>query len=96
MAQTTLTRSQLLSLNQQQFAWIHCDHGTIWLTDDGHDVVLQAGEAWQVQGWQAVLVEALSDSQLRISASQPSTSRWQPLLQWAQQWLHGGSQPRHA
>ena len=73
-----LSSSSLSTFTDMESQWLECEQGTIWLTDDGHDVVLRRGEKWQIVGEEPVVIEAFGDSRIRVSNPQ------QPVQQWLQ------------
>ncbi|WP_373975325.1 DUF2917 domain-containing protein [Chitinibacter sp. SCUT-21] len=71
-----LPKSSLSTLSGHKQQWIICEHGTIWLSDDGHDVILQRGQNWQVKSDYPVVIEAFANSRFNIQSEQfcPATA----------------------
>jgi hypothetical protein len=61
-----LPKSSLSTLSGHKHQWISCENGMIWLSDDGHDVILERGQKWQVHSDQPVVIEALANSSFAI------------------------------
>lgn len=61
-----LPKTSLSTLSGHKHQWIACENGMIWLSDDGHDVILERGQQWQVRSDLPVVIEALSNSRFGI------------------------------
>ncbi|QLG87697.1 DUF2917 domain-containing protein [Chitinibacter bivalviorum] len=85
-----LPQQSLASVSGNAQQWIACEQGTVWISDDGHDVVLQRGEKWQICSDRLVVIESLQESRLAIRSPQTIThSIWQLMLE------HGSNALRH-
>ena len=67
LAQSTLVRLPATAGD------IHCDTGTLWITQDGdpRDVVLEAGQQFRRDGQRAAIVYALAPARLRVQHAVP-------------------------
>lgn len=84
-----LPKASLSTLVGHQAQWIECEHGMVWLSDDGHDVVLERGQSWQVRSDHTVVVEALAQSRLVIKDQQyRATTLLTAAQQYAQELIH--------
>lgn len=66
----TLSKNALLNLGRRfrQGTTVTVERGTVWLTgapEDG-DIILQAGQSLRLRGGRTVLLQALTDSTLRL------------------------------
>jgi hypothetical protein len=61
-----LQRHATLRIEQPGGMWLECLAGTLWITHDGDckDLVLEAGEHYQVQTNAVMLVHAISDARV--------------------------------
>ncbi|QLI82971.1 DUF2917 domain-containing protein [Chitinibacter fontanus] len=84
-----LPKASLSTLVGHQAQWIECEHGMIWLSDDGHDVVLERGQSWQVLSDHTVVIEALTQSRLAIKDEQyRATSLFSAVQQQVHELIH--------
>lgn len=83
MAQNTqethyqLARRELLALERARGHLLTCASGEIWITVYGSqdDIILKAGESWQVRDGAAVVASALQDSALVVAHPQAMALR---------------------
>ncbi|WP_348945049.1 DUF2917 domain-containing protein [Chitinibacter sp. FCG-7] len=61
-----LPQASLSTLNGHAQQWIECEQGMIWLSDDGHDVVLERGQRWQIRSDNTVVIEAFAHSRIKL------------------------------
>jgi len=72
LAQGAIRRLQL-----RRGASLVCRHGCLWLSQNGEDIVLQAGQRHRAANGDQLLVEALADSSYHL---QPATGIVRSLL----------------
>lgn len=90
MDTNTLQSKIAIQLNDQQGAFIVCEEGQLWLTDNGDDIVLAHGERHQIQGEQSVVIESLrTNSRFHLESMRVLQTSWFAKLQ---DMLHS---PRH-
>ena len=67
-----LARRELLTLSDVAEHRIACQSGELWITQDGEgDVLLRAGDSWQVPGTGPVVVSALQPSAFSVERRAP-------------------------
>lgn len=94
MKTTTRPSRSVIQLTEQQGAFIVCEEGQLWLTDNGDDIVLTHGERHQIQGQQAVVIESLRlNSRFRLDGVQEQSTGWLGKLHSALHHLHTTRQP---
>lgn len=77
MDATTLQSNSTMQLTEQQGAFIVCELGQLWLTDNGDDIVLQRGERHQIQGNAPVVIESVSTTgHFRIEGARATRTHW--------------------
>lgn len=95
MDTNTLQSRTAIQLTEQQGAFIVCEEGQLWLTDNGDDIVLAHGERHQIQSLQPVVVESLrKNSRFHLEGVQALQTGWTQKLQgMLHHLLHTSRQP---
>jgi len=77
---TQHTRRELLTLTDVAGHRLVCESGELWITLDGHgDVLLRAGERWEVPGSGPLVVSALQPAAFSVGRPAPVATN-QPLF----------------
>lgn len=95
MDTNTLQSNIAVQLTEQQGAFIVCEEGQLWLTDNGDDIVLAHGERYQIQGEQPVVIESLrTSSRFRLESVRIlQASQFAKLHDMLHRLLHAPRQP---
>lgn len=72
-----LARGTIRRLQLRRGASLVCRYGCLWLSQNGEDIVLQAGQRHRAANGEQLLVEALADSSYHL---QPTASVVRSLL----------------
>ena len=65
MQSTQLKAAEVFSIRAGSY-WVSCAAGQVWLSHDGHDVILERGQQWQLDHTDLTVIQALQNSQLII------------------------------
>jgi hypothetical protein len=65
MQSTQLKAAEVFSIRAGNY-WIRCTAGQVWLSHDGHDVILERGQQWQIDNTDLTVIQALQNSQLIV------------------------------
>ncbi len=65
MQSTQLKAAEVFSIPAGN-CWVHCTAGQVWLSHDGHDVILERGQQWQIDNTDLTVIQALQNSQLIV------------------------------
>ncbi len=74
---TQLKTAEVFSIRAAK-SWIHCAAGQLWLSHDGHDVILERGQKWQIDDIDLAVIQALENSRFVVASnellSEPNTA----------------------
>ncbi|MEJ2792949.1 DUF2917 domain-containing protein [Iodobacter sp. LRB] len=65
---THLKTAEVFSIRAK--SWIHCAAGQLWLSHDGHDVILERGQKWQIDDTDLAVIQALQNSHFMLLANE--------------------------
>lgn len=73
----SLAKRELLGLQRAKGNFLVCESGEVWITRDGsqEDMILAAGERWQVEDSAALVVSALSPAVLIVAHPEAAAPR---------------------
>ncbi|WP_432720509.1 DUF2917 domain-containing protein [Jeongeupia wiesaeckerbachi] len=89
MQSLTLTPDRLLRIALEPGRQLQCIRGCLWLTFDGEDVILQAGEHWTAPRHGIALIEASAGS-AHLHLDPQLIKRHRPFRATAVQPIFGG------